>query len=87
VKAATLVLLGALSLCAQHMKNFQIPKHVPPGSTVVIGFLGGFEHWNDPHRGVRKVALDLRESVPGIGEARQFYTPRGTSRNSAGMWN
>jgi len=48
------------------MRDFQIPKHVQPGSTVVIGFLGGFEHWNDPHRGVRKVALDLRERLPGI---------------------
>ena len=48
------------------MRDFQIPKHVQPGLTVVIGFLGGFEHWNDPHRGVRKVALDLRERLPGI---------------------
>ena len=25
-----------------------------------MGFLGEFEHWNDEHRGVRKVAMDLR---------------------------
>ncbi len=28
---------------------------------MAVGFLGGFEHWNDEHRGVRKLALDLRE--------------------------
>jgi pimeloyl-ACP methyl ester carboxylesterase len=42
------------------MKDFQVPKAIQPGSVIVIGFLGGFEPWNDAHRGVRKVALDLR---------------------------
>jgi hypothetical protein len=23
---------------------------MPPGSVLIIGFLGGFEHWNDEHR-------------------------------------
>lgn len=32
---------------------------MPPGSTLIIGFVGGFEHWNDPHRGVRKIALNI----------------------------
>jgi pimeloyl-ACP methyl ester carboxylesterase len=36
------------------------PPSRPANRTVVIGFLGGFEHWNDEHRGVRRVALDLR---------------------------
>jgi len=31
---------------------------------VVIGLLGGFERWNDPNRGVRKLAVKLRESEP-----------------------
>ncbi len=30
------------------------------GSVLIIGFLGGFEQWDDEHRSVRKVALDLR---------------------------
>ena len=59
--------LGALSLRAQRMKDFQVPKAIPPGSVIVIGFLGGFEPWNDAHRGVRKVALDLRaRQIPGV---------------------
>jgi hypothetical protein len=40
---------------------------VPPKSTIVIGFLGGFERWNDEHRGVRHVTLDLRaRKLPGV---------------------
>jgi len=36
------------------------PPPRPANRTVIIGFLGGFERWNDEHRGVRRVALDLR---------------------------
>jgi hypothetical protein len=36
------------------------PPSRPANRTVVFGFLGGFERWNDEHRGVRRVALDLR---------------------------
>jgi pimeloyl-ACP methyl ester carboxylesterase len=36
------------------------PPPLPANRTVVVGFLGGFEHGNDEHRGVRRVALDLR---------------------------
>ena len=35
------------------------------GETLVIGFLGGFEKWNDSNRGVRQTALRLRE-IPGV---------------------
>ncbi len=49
------------------MRDFQVPRHVKTGSALVIGFLGGFEHWNDPHRGIRKVALDLRSrDLPNV---------------------
>ena len=66
-KILSCVWLGALSLYAQRMKDFQVPKAIQPGSVIVIGFLGGFEPWNDAHRGVRKVALDLRaRQMPGV---------------------
>ncbi len=36
-------------------------------SAIVIGFLGAFERWDDEHRGVRRVALDLRaRNLPGV---------------------
>ena len=57
----------ALPLSAQRMKDFTAPTPLPPGSTLVIGFLGGVEQWNvDKHR-VRKLALDLRDkNLPGV---------------------
>jgi len=38
---------------------------LPKSSTLVIGFLGGWERWDDPHRGVRKLAIELR-AMPGV---------------------
>lgn len=49
------------------MQDLEIPEPGPVRSTIVIGFLGGFERWNDAHRGVRKLALDLRAlGLPGV---------------------
>ena len=43
------------------MKDFTTPSPLPPGSTLVIGFLGGIEKWNGEVHRVRRLALDLRE--------------------------
>lgn len=48
-------------LTAQRLSDLTSPTPLPPSSTLVIGFLGGFERWNDEHRNVRKLALKLRE--------------------------
>lgn len=50
---------------AQRLPDFTAPQPLPAGSTLVVGFLGGFEHWDDDHRGVRKVALNLR-TIPHV---------------------
>ncbi len=65
--AAFLILfeLPQSSLDAQRLTDFSTPLPTRSGDTIVIGFLGAFDQWNDPRRGVRKVALDLR-SVPGV---------------------
>lgn len=52
--------LHAPPAAGQRLSDFNTPRPLPPGSVMVLGFLGGFDHWNDPHRGVRRVALDLR---------------------------
>lgn len=49
----------------QRFKDFTTPLPLPNRSTLVIGFLGGIEHWDDPRRGIRKTALRLRE-LPGV---------------------
>ena len=59
------ILLAALmcqGLHAQRLADLSAPA---PGSTLVVGFLGGFERWDDPHRGVRQLVLKLRQS-PGV---------------------
>jgi hypothetical protein len=58
--------LAASMAPAQVFSDLTTPLPVPPGSTLVIGFLGGMDRWNDPHRGVRKVALKLRDPSSGI---------------------
>ena len=58
-------LLLAASLCipaasAQRLADLTVPVPIPPESTLVIGFLGGYERWNDEHRSVRTLVLKLR---------------------------
>ena len=59
------LLIGAvvpIHLIAQRLQDFVTPQPLPENSVLVIGFLGGLESWNDPHKGVRKVALNIRSS-------------------------
>ena len=44
----------------QTFSDFTAPLPLAPGNTLVIGFLGGWERWDDPDRGVRKLAVELR---------------------------
>lgn len=55
------LMLFASPACAQRLSDFTIPQPAPPGTVLVMGFLGGFDRWNDEHRGVRKVMFDMRE--------------------------
>ena len=62
--------LCAVALCtfqaaAQRFTQLTSPVPLPPGSTLVIGFLGGYDRWNDDHRSVRQLVLKLR-GRPGI---------------------
>ncbi len=50
---------------AQQPADLKTPTPLQPGSTLVVGFLGFYEHWNDDHRGVRQLVLRLRER-PGV---------------------
>jgi pimeloyl-ACP methyl ester carboxylesterase len=52
--------MGCAIARAQRLADLAVPTPIPPGSTLVIGFLGGYERWNDEHRSVRKLVLKLR---------------------------
>jgi hypothetical protein len=58
-------LLVSAAALGQRLADFTTPQPVPAGSTLVMGFLGGFERWDDEHRGVRRVVLRLRRR-PGV---------------------
>jgi len=67
VSTAAIVPLVALCAAAQSLSDFTTPQPLPPGGVIVVGFLGGYDGWDDPHRGVRKVALDLRSrGIPNL---------------------
>jgi hypothetical protein len=67
VRIGVLGLTAALAVApAQRFQQLTTSLPIPRGSTLVVGFLGGWDHWNDPNRGVRKLALKLRAEEPGI---------------------
>ena len=48
-------------------KDIRTPAPLPPGSLLVVGFLGAWESWDNDRRSVRKLALDLRRrDIPGV---------------------
>lgn len=51
----------------QQWCDLSTAQPVAPGDTLVLGFLGGFEKWDDEHRGVRRTILQLRQmALPGV---------------------
>ena len=63
--AGLLVFLAAAAALPQRSIDFDTTRPLKPGETLVVGFLGGWERWNDPRRGVRRTVLRLR-AIPGI---------------------
>ncbi|MGH9862750.1 MAG: hypothetical protein ACRD35_04930 [Candidatus Acidiferrales bacterium] len=44
----------------QQFSDFITPTPLPPGHTLVLGFLGGRQPWNNSREGTRRLALRLR---------------------------
>lgn len=66
-KRALWVFVAAVSLQAQKVTDFNLPRPLPDNAILVLGFLGGWEKWDDPERGVRKLALELRTmGIPNL---------------------
>ena len=67
--AASLALVGVIvpPLHPQTWEDFRTPTPIGPDDTLVIGFLGGRERWDNEERSPRKLALKLRaRQVPGL---------------------
>jgi len=60
----TLIALTVEGACmfprGQRYRDFTTPTPLPQGQTLILGFLGGREPWNNNDRNVRKLALKLR---------------------------
>lgn len=65
--AVVLTLLVFFSDNGQRYEHFTTPTPLPPGHTLVLGFMGGRRPWNDDREGTRKLALKLRAmNLPGV---------------------
>ncbi len=64
-RAMLLMALWCAGAYAQQLSDLTTPTPIPPGSVLVIGFLGGYDRWNDEQRSVRQLTLSLRER-PGV---------------------
>lgn len=62
-----LMLLVPMTLHAERHKqsfdSFSTPLPLKPGDTLVIGFLGGWDRWNEPNRLIRRICLHLRDKA------------------------
>ena len=69
--------VGSAVVSAQRYQDFITPTPLGEGETLVVGFLGGRESWDNHKRGVRKLALKLRAmKLPGV----HVETVRNTKR-------
>ncbi len=50
---------GCANLRGQQYHHLSTPTPIQGDQTLILGFLGGFERWNDESRGVRKLAIKL----------------------------
>jgi len=56
-----------LPLAAQRWEDFTTPAPLKSGDTLIIGFMGGRDRWDNSTRAVRKLALSLRDKkLPGV---------------------
>jgi len=63
----SLLLSACLFRRPQRYSDFITPTPLPPQQTLVIGFLGGRQPWNNAREGTRRLALKLRAmNLPGV---------------------
>ncbi|HEX4947912.1 MAG TPA: hypothetical protein VFZ34_14665 [Blastocatellia bacterium] len=58
--SVALLLSGCVFVRGQRYHHFTTPTPLQEDRVLILGFMGGREPWDNPHRGVRKLALKLR---------------------------
>jgi hypothetical protein len=62
-----LLTAGGVNARGQRYQDFTTPTPLGESHTLIIGFMGGRESWDNHKRGVRKLALKLRaRKLPGV---------------------
>ena len=62
-----LLTAGGVNARGQRYQDFTTPTPLGESHTLIIGFMGGRESWDNRKRGVRKLALKLRAmNLPGV---------------------
>lgn len=71
---------ATLSLYGQHLQDFGTKTPLAPGEYLILGFMGGRDHWDDDRRSVRRLALRLRSlHLPGVHLETVENTKRATA--------
>jgi pimeloyl-ACP methyl ester carboxylesterase len=78
MRLAAILLAVSAGLEGQWLRELEAEVPLEPGQTLVIGFLGGWEDWNDDARGVRRSVLALRQE-PGVRAYSLSNHHRGTA--------
>lgn len=71
IASYTVVALSVLSLAplgcrSVSLRDLATPRPVGSDTCLAIGFLGGRDRWDDPTKGVRRLALSLRDPARGF---------------------
>ncbi len=66
VLVLSLVLTMSATCRSVQLRHLETVRGAPPGACVVVGFLGGMDAWDDDTKGVRELALELRDADRGV---------------------
>ena len=65
--AATAMAASCILRSGQQYRHFSTPTPIQQGDTLVLGFMGGRDSWNNTAVGVGRIARRLRErGLPGV---------------------
>lgn len=64
--AVSMTLFGCIGCGGVRLAELDPPRTAPPEGCLVVGLLGGMDAWDDSTKGVRRLALELRDPAAGL---------------------